>query len=201
MPKTSDAIEPCRATGEGRHANATKGDVVGPRMKRAWLLVPWLGLLLAASCNDDEAERRVDGETAEVVSCEGSCSCDPDTRTCTCQGGSLCETECDGPCTLQCEGNARCDMSCPDDCTIECPGTAGCDARVGDNAVGVCNGTGDCAFTCEGDCSFDCPGASRCVVFCAAGATCEITSCPMVTECDGDILACRTDCPSPPDGA
>lgn len=159
----------------------------------SWLLA----VTLAAACGDDVDD---DGAAnADVVSCEGSCSCEPEINTCTCQGGSTCVTECEGPCTLVCEGNARCDMECPDDCTVECPGTAGCDALVGDDAQGVCNGTGDCEYTCLGDCTFDCPGVSRCVIYCAEGAECEITSCPMVTECEGDILACRTECPPPPD--
>jgi len=152
----------------------------------------WLAPGWGWACGNDN-----EGDTADIVACDGSCSCEPETRTCSCQGGSTCLAECDGPCTLECEGNARCDIECPADCTVNCPGTAGCVASVGDDSSGVCNGTGDCEYFCEGDCSFDCPGASRCIVHCTEDADCEITSCGGpngVTECEDNVLACRRDC-------
>ena len=137
------------------------------------------------------------GDTADVLECEGTCSCDQDARTCSCEGGTDCEVAGASDVTLTCDGNARCALSCEELCRVECPGTAGCEAVMGPDSEAVCNGTGSCDYTCEGDCTVDCPGASSCVVRCAEGASCAITSCgPMVTDCGDGVQACRTACPA-----
>lgn len=138
------------------------------------------------------------GGAADILECIGSCSCDDDTRTCACQGGSECVIEGASDITLVCEGNAACDLECDEGCRVECPGTAGCSALMGDDSEAICNGTGNCEFTCQGDCVVDCPGNSSCLVFCAEGAeVCDILNCGVPTDCGDGVLACRTDCPLP----
>jgi hypothetical protein len=67
---------------------------------------------------------------------------------------------------------------------------------MGDDSEAVCNGTGDCEYTCNGDCTVDCPGTSGCLVRCADGFECEITSCGNgPDDCGDGVLACRTTCP------
>ncbi len=155
---------------------------------RTGLLGLWVGLLGAIGCADH-------GDETKVLECSGECVCDPETATCSCLGGTDCVVEGGDDVNLVCEGNARCDLACGVGCHVECPGTSGCDVVMGDGSTGVCNGTGDCAFVCEGSCVIDCPGASRCTLDCPEGAACDITSCPMVTECGDGNLACRTACP------
>ncbi len=137
-------------------------------------------------------------ESVEVLECTGSCECDPDTRTCSCLGGTECVVEGADDVTLICEGNARCELECGNRCHVECPGTAGCSAEMGFDSTAICNGTGDCEYYCLGDCEVDCPGTSACFVYCPEDAFCEITSCPQVEECEDGGLACRRDCPETP---
>jgi hypothetical protein len=150
-------------------------------------LILAMTLTLLACGGDDDID---------VLSCTGECTCDEDTNTCSCLGGTECNVESDGAVNLVCEGNARCDLACGDSCNVDCPGTSGCDAAMGANSMGTCNGTASCGFTCSGDCTIDCPGASSCTLACPEGATCTITSCPMVTSCGNGVQACRTACPS-----
>ena len=155
----------------------------------------WVGLLMSlcvalwASCGDDDG--------IAVLECEGSCSCDQDSRTCTCQGGTLCEVAGEDDITLICEGNAGCDLDCEARCHVECPGTSDCVATMGDDSTAVCNGSGTCEYFCEGDCSVDCPGSAQCTVHCNPGSACDITSCQggSLVECDSDMLTCRQTCP------
>lgn len=131
-----------------------------------------------------------------VLECTGTCTCDQETRTCTCSGGTDCALAGEeSSVTFECDGNATCDLTCGTDCHVVCPGTAGCTATMGDGSTAVCNGTGDCHYTCVGDCSVDCPGASSCTLTCPMGATCEITSCPQMVDCGDGVLACRNACP------
>lgn len=147
-------------------------------------------IVLSPSCGDDDP--------VEVLECTGTCSCEEETRSCSCQGGSECVVGAASDVTLVCEGNASCDLECGVRCHVECPGTAGCAAAMGDDSTAICNGTGTCEYTCGGDCQIDCPGASACIVRCAEGATCEVTSClgPSLVDCGDGVLACRTDCPT-----
>lgn len=151
------------------------------------LLLALSTALVFSNCGDDEVK---------VIECEGSCTCDQDTRTCACQGGTECVVEGYDDVTLVCEGNARCELSCGDRCHVECPGTAGCNAEMGDDSSAVCNGTGDCEYTCSGDCEVNCPGVSRCVLRCPEDAECQITDCPAITlqECGNGVLVCRSTC-------
>lgn len=146
-----------------------------------------LSILLCAACGGDDVD---------VLECTGECTCDEETNTCSCLGGTDCVVEADGAVTLVCEGNARCDLECGDNCTVDCPGTSGCAAGMGANSTGTCAGNAACDYTCAGDCSIDCPGAARCTLVCPEGAECEITSCPMVTSCPNGVLACRASCPA-----
>jgi hypothetical protein len=66
---------------------------------------------------------------------------------------------------------------------------------VGPGGSGACSADGICEFTCEGDCSLDCPGKALCLVHCAPGAKCEITTCDKPSSCPKDVLTCRTACP------
>lgn len=146
-------------------------------------------VLAVAGCGDDSGH-------ADVLECEGTCSCDNDTRTCTCSGGTLCVVEGESDINLICEGNAQCDLQCEEDCHVECPGISGCTADMGDDSSAVCNGSGQCEYTCNGDCTADCPGSSECIVYCLSGFVCEITSCEQdFQDCGNGVLACRTNCP------
>ncbi len=157
---------------------------------RFFTVLTCVGMLVLLSCSDKKKKK------VEVLECTGSCVCDEETRTCTCEGGTDCVLQGDAAgVTFSCDGNATCSLSCGTECHVECPGTAGCEASLGDDSTAVCNGTGNCFYECRGDCVVDCPGASRCTVDCAAGATCEITSCPQVNDCGDGVQACRTTCP------
>ena len=134
---------------------------------------------------------------ADVLECVGSCSCDDSSRTCTCNGGTLCTVEGAEDITFVCEGNASCDLECGVGCHIECPGTSGCTAVLGDESTAVCNGSGFCDIECDGDCAVDCPGSEMCVLDCPVDATCEITSCEgEIVDCGNGVLACRASCPA-----
>jgi hypothetical protein len=135
------------------------------------------------------------GSSVEVLECEGTCTCEQETRTCSCAGGTDCVVEGADDITLTCDGNARCDLWCGAGCVVECPGTSGCEASMGHDSAAVCNGTGNCDYECRGDCSVDCPGTSRCSVTCADGHDCEITSCSSVEDCGDGVLVCRGSCP------
>ena len=87
--------------------------------RTAAALAACLSLALLASCGGDDTE---------VLECTGTCTCDEDTRECSCEGGSDCAVEGADGVTFPCDGNARCDLSCGEDCVIECPGTSGCTA-------------------------------------------------------------------------
>jgi hypothetical protein len=137
----------------------------------------------------------------EVLECEGSCTCEPETRTCTCHGGTDCVVDGDDDITFECDGNARCGLECGTNCHVECVGTTGCDAVMGDGSTGVCPGTASCNFTCLGSCSVSCSGSAQCTLDCPEDGDCEITDCPMVTDCGDGVLACRTSCPPPEDDA
>lgn len=145
-----------------------------------------IGTFLFAACGDD------DGGTAEVLMCtpEGACSCDEDTRTCTCTGGSTCALDGASDVTLQCDGNAACNLDCGMACEVICPGTTGCTSTIGDESSGVCQGTGSCDFTCEADCSVSCSGTSSCIVHCADGARCDRTECRGEVDCGGGVFTC-----------
>jgi hypothetical protein len=131
----------------------------------------------------------------EVLECTGECECDEETNTCSCLGGTECVVEGGVGVTLTCDGNARCDLACGEECHVDCHGTTGCDATLGDNSTAACSGTVDCNYTCLGDCVVDCPGTSRCTVACADGATCEVTSCPSVTDCGEGMQTRRPNFP------
>jgi hypothetical protein len=137
-------------------------------------------------------------DDVDILECTGECTCDIETNSCSCLGGTECVVEAEGEVTLRCEGNARCDLQCGDLCHVDCHGTAGCDAQMGADSTGECNGTGDCDFSCAGDCAIDCPGTSRCTLACPEGASCSITSClgQSLMDCGDGVLVCRTSCPS-----
>lgn len=147
-------------------------------------------IMLLVMCNDDG-----DGD-ADILECIGSCTCDDDTRTCTCHGGTQCTIEGEEDITLVCDGNASCDLACGDRCHVICPGTTGCTAEMGDDSTAECQGNAECDYTCLGDCEVQCSGTPQCIVRCADGATCTITECDsQLTDCGGGIQACRTNCP------
>jgi hypothetical protein len=155
---------------------------------RTALLAIALAWALGAACG---------GNDVEILECTGECTCNPETNTCACLGGTECVVEASGDVTLVCEGNARCDLSCGDGCHVSCPGTSGCQARMGDGSTGSCAGTADCDFTCAGTCRIDCPGSARCTLQCPPGAECEITSCfGQLEDCGDGLLVCRTACPA-----
>ena len=142
---------------------------------------------IAAGCSDDDPA---------IVACEGQCTCDSDTRTCECMGGTTCVMEGGTDVTFRCNGNASCDFLCGANCTSECPGTSVCVAAMGEGSMARCNGTGRCDVTCSGDCRVVCTGNEECTLSCPEGADCAITECSQVIECEGqNAFACRTDCP------
>lgn len=144
--------------------------------------------MLGPGCSDDPA----------IVSCEGQCACNNDTRTCECMGGTICVMEGGSDVTFKCDGNASCEFSCGVNCTTECPGTSVCTADMGDESFAQCNGTGRCDVTCSGDCQVECSGNEECTVRCPDGAECGITECSPVVQCENqNALACRTECPPP----
>ena len=164
---------------------------------RRRLSVEILSLVLLGSvgavlvtCNDD-------GGNVEVLECIGTCTCDQDTRTCSCAGGTTCTIEGAENVTLVCEGNASCDLACGVGCHVICPGTTGCTAEIGDDGTAECQGTAECDYTCLGDCQVTCSGSPQCIVRCADGYACTILACDgQITECGDGIQACRTTCPA-----
>lgn len=113
----------------------------------------------------------------QVLECEGECTCDDSTRTCSCAGGTACVLEGADDVTFRCEGNASCDLACGVGCHVICPGTTGCTTVLGDDSSAECQGNATCNFTCEGDCEISCGGASTCEVTCADDCELEGTSC------------------------
>ena len=153
------------------------------------LMMAFLALFLFM-CNND-------GDDVEVLECVGSCTCDDDTRTCTCQGGTECTIEGEEDITLVCDGNASCDLACGNRCHVICPGTTGCTAEMGDDSIAECQGNAECDYTCLGDCEVQCSGTPQCIVRCAEGATCTIVDCDsQLTDCGDGIQVCRTNCPA-----
>jgi hypothetical protein len=158
-------------------------------MMMARLLRSGFVLLLAApaftACGDD----------AEVIECDGTCSCDAETRTCSCAGGTECTLEGESDVTFTCDGNASCGLSCGDGCNIICPGTTGCTAEAGAGARFECQGNAECEFTCLADCAVHCSGASQCLVTCADEASCNLSDCRGSTDCGDGLFACGRACP------
>jgi hypothetical protein len=134
------------------------------------------------------------GGDAGPYHCDGDCTCDKASASCTCQGGSTCASACEQPCSLGCDGMTKCDLTSPDGSRVDCPG-AGCTAHVGDGATVTCGSHGVCEVFCAGDCTLDCPGSSLCLVHCSAGKSCTITSCDMPGSCPNEVSSCRTACP------
>jgi hypothetical protein len=151
----------------------------------AFLLVV---LPLFVACGDDE------GEVA-ILECTGTCTCDNDTRTCSCAGGTDCVLEGEGQVTFTCDGNASCGLSCGDDCNVVCPGTTGCNAESGARARFECQGTAACEFRCHADCAVFCGGTSQCLVTCDDVNACDLSACRNSTDCGGGIFACGRECP------
>ena len=116
------------------------------------------------------------GSEDPILECEGECSCDYDTRECSCAGGTTCTLEGDDV-TFYCDGNASCDLTCGLYCHVVCPGTTGCTTTLGDGSSAECQGTATCDFTCEGDCDISCGGTSNCSVECHE-------------DCEQDGLSC-----------
>jgi hypothetical protein len=157
-------------------------------MTTRWIAV-LATVLTLSGCKKDDGE-------IDILECEGECSCDPDTRTCWCHGGTECVVEGESDITLVCEGNADCDISCEERCHVECPGGSHCVVELGNDSTAICNGTGSCDILCHGDCSVDCPGAEQCIVRCGADYTCTMTSCEGgLTDCGDGVQACRWTCP------
>jgi hypothetical protein len=139
---------------------------------------------------------RDDENPGEVLECTGTCTCDPDTRTCKCSGGTDCVVDGGEGIIFECDGNARCSLECGNECHVSCVGTTGCDAVMGDGSTGECPGTASCSFVCEGSCSVSCSGSARCTLDCPPEGDCEITDCGgQVSDCGDGLLACRTSCP------
>lgn len=113
------------------------------------------------------------GDDVEVLECDGECTCDEQTRTCSCAGGTECTLDGAEDVTFECDGNASCDLACGTGCHVICPGTTGCTTILAHNASGECQGTATCEFSCEGNCDVDCGGNTDCTVECADD--CELT--------------------------
>jgi hypothetical protein len=145
--------------------------------------------LSVAGCDDD------DDDGVAVLECSGTCSCNDDTRTCSCAGGTECTLAGEGNVTFTCDGNASCDLVCGDDCNIVCPGTTGCTAESGAGAEFECQGNASCDFTCQADCVVDCQGAAQCLVRCEDEATCNLDACRGATPCGDGVFACGRACP------
>lgn len=153
------------------------------------LLALFVALSAPAGCGDDD-----DGEV-RVLACSGNCSCNDDTRTCSCSGGTDCVLEGEGNVTFTCDGNASCGLSCGSACDIVCPGTTGCVAKAGPSAYFECQGNATCEFTCEADCEVSCGGAARCLVTCDDPDQCDLSACRGSTDCGDGVFACGRDCP------
>lgn len=125
-------------------------------------------LSIAVACGDDDIE---------VLECTGSCSCDQETRTCSCSGGTTCTIEGAKDITFKCDGNAACNLACGENCHVICPGTTGCTVTLGNNSTAECQGNAVCNYDCEGNCEAECGGASTCNVTCADGCTLSGNTC------------------------
>lgn len=147
-------------------------------------------LSVLAGCGDDD-----DRGNVAVLECSGTCSCDPNTRTCSCSGGTSCALAGEGNVTFSCDGNASCGLSCGDDCNIICPGTTGCTAESGARARFECQGSALCEFTCHADCSVYCGGSTQCLVTCDDVNACDLSQCRNSTDCGNGIFACGRACP------
>ena len=145
--------------------------------------------LAFVACGDD------DDDDVAVLQCSGTCSCNNDTRTCSCSGGTNCVLEGEGNVTFICDGNASCGLGCGDDCNIVCPGTTGCTAESGARARFECQGNAACEFTCHADCSVQCGGTAQCLVSCADPNTCDLSNCRSSMDCGGGVFACGRACP------
>ncbi len=124
-----------------------------------WLLFVFAALLVALTttgCSSD----------VDVLECDGECTCDEDTRSCSCAGGTNCTIDGADDITFYCDGNASCDLECGYGCHAVCPGTTGCTTRLGPDSSAECKGTASCTFYCDGDCDVDCSGAASCTVEC-----------------------------------
>jgi hypothetical protein len=154
----------------------------------ALMLVATFGVF---ACGDDDDDR----PPVKVLECSGTCSCDAQTRTCSCSGGTDCVLAGEGNVTFSCDGNASCGLSCTNDCNIICPGTTGCVADSGARARFECQGNASCEFTCKADCVVQCAGAAQCLVTCTDPETCDLTDCRGSTDCGGGVFACGRSCP------
>jgi hypothetical protein len=146
--------------------------------------------LTPLACGDDDE----DGG-ARILECDGNCTCNEDTRTCSCSGGTSCALEGEGNVTFTCDGNAACDLSCGSNCDIICPGTTGCTAEAGASASFECQGNAMCEFTCLADCSVLCQGAAQCLVTCDDTEPCDLDNCSNSTDCGNGVFACGRACP------
>jgi hypothetical protein len=175
--------------------------VEGSRAQEVRMKIPKFQVLAVASlysfatlgvagCGDDD-----DDDDVAVLECSGMCSCNEDTRTCSCAGGTECTLAGEGNVTFTCDGNASCDLLCGDDCNIVCPGTTGCAAESGAGAEFECQGTALCEFTCQADCVVNCTGAAQCLVTCEDEASCNLDNCRASTPCGDGVFACGRACP------
>ncbi|MGM0556411.1 MAG: hypothetical protein ACQEVA_08550 [Myxococcota bacterium] len=127
-----------------------------------------LSLLALPACGDGDPDG---AENVDVLECAGECSCDQETNTCSCTGGTTCELEGGDDFTFTCDGNAACQLSC-NSCDVICPGTTGCTVSLGDGGTGECQGTATCEYECTGNCEISCGGTSNCTTTCS-GDGCE----------------------------
>lgn len=118
-------------------------------------------------------------DPADVLECEGDCSCDEQERSCTCQGGTDCAIDGASDVTFYCDGNASCDLKCGAECHVVCPGTTQCAATLGPAGSAECQGTASCEYTCDADCDIECGGNTDCSIECHDDC-----------ERDGDACVC-----------
>lgn len=117
------------------------------------------------------------GSEVEVLECSGECTCEEETRSCSCAGGTTCAIDGADDITFYCDGNAACDLTCGYGCHVVCPGTTGCTTTLGPDSSAECKGTASCTYYCEGDCDVECSGASSCTVECADDCEQDGTQC------------------------
>ncbi len=125
--------------------------------------------MMVAGCGDDGPE---------VLECEGSCTCEEETRTCACHGGTECAIDGVDDIRFECDGNASCDLSCGRECHVVCPGTTSCAAAIGPQGSAECRGTATCVYDCDEDCEIDCGSNADCTINCddeceSTGSGCE----------------------------
>jgi hypothetical protein len=126
-----------------------------------------LSVFAFTSCGEDD-----DGvDDVDVLECSGQCSCDQETQTCSCSGGTTCALEGGSNVTFTCDGNAACELSC-EGCDVICPGTTGCTVTLGNGGTAECQGNAICDYECTGNCDIQCGGASQCSTTCS-GDGCE----------------------------